>query len=78
MSGGKSVNLLTKEECVIKQSPHRVSQQPVGGVGRVPEEQSRQRDDQATVRASDGERDRVRKRSPELVSSSVWNSAQTS
>ena len=38
MSGCKGVNPLTKEECVIKQSPQTVSQQPVGGVGRVPEE----------------------------------------
>ena len=36
------------------------SVQPVGGVGRVPEEQSRQRDDQAVVRGSDGECDRVK------------------
>ena len=38
----------------------QVLQQPVGGVGRAPEEQSHQRDDQAVVRASDGERDRVK------------------
>ena len=34
--------------------------QPVGGVGRAPEKQSHQRDDQAVVRASDGERERVK------------------
>ena len=54
MSACKGVNPLTKEECVMKQSPQAVSQQPVGSAGRVPEEQSRQRDDQAVVRASDG------------------------
>ena len=50
LSGCKGVNPLTKEECVIKQSPQTVSQQPVGGVGRVPEETN-----QAVVRASDSE-----------------------
>ena len=49
-----------QEECVIKQTPQTVSEQPVGGVGREQEEQSRQRDDQAVVRANVGERDRVK------------------
>ena len=44
----------------LKQSSRRVSPQPVGGVGRASEEQSHQRNDQAAVRASDGERDRVK------------------
>ena len=41
-------------------SSRRVSQQPVGTVGRAPEEESHQRDDQCVVRACDGERDRVK------------------
>ena len=36
-----------------KPSSRRVSQQPVGRVGRAPEEQSHRRDDQAVVRASE-------------------------
>ena len=43
-----------------KPSSQSVLQQPVSGAGRTPEEQSHQRDDQAVVRASDGERDRVK------------------
>ena len=50
----------TNKESAIKQSPQTASQQPVGGVERVREEQSRQRDDPAIVRASDGKRDRVK------------------
>ena len=49
-----------------KQSSRRVSQQPVDGVGRAPEEQSHQRDDQAVVRAGDGERDRVKSNMSEV------------
>ena len=53
MSTRQGVNPLTEEECVLKQSSRRVSPQPVGGVGRAPEEQSHQRDDQVVVRASE-------------------------
>ena len=55
-----------------KPSSQRVLQQPVGGVGRTPEQQSHQRDDQAVMKASDSERDRVKSYI------SVWDSAQTS
>ena len=70
------MNPLIKEE----------SPQPVGGVGRAPEEQNHRRDDQAVVRASENvtvssptrQKPGQEKRLPELVGSSGWNSAQTS
>ena len=52
MSSRKGVNPLSKEECVLRQSSQAVSQ-PASTVGR-------QQDDRAVVRASDGERDRVK------------------
>ena len=48
-----------KEECADKQSSQTVSQ-PASTVGRAPEEPSHQQDDQAVVRSSGGERDRVK------------------
>ena len=56
-------------------------------MGRLPQEQSRLRDDQAVVRVRDSERDRVEpymseawtgEAPTELVDSSVWSSGQTS
>ena len=52
MSTGKGANPLSQEECVLRQSSQAVSQS-ASTVGR-------QQDDQAVVRASDGERDRVK------------------
>ena len=43
-----------------KPSSQRVLQQPVSGVGRTPEKHRHQRDDQAVVSVSDGERYRVK------------------
>ena len=63
------------------------SPQPVSNVGRAPEVQNHRRDDQAVVRASDSERDRVEpymseawtgEAPTELVGSSVRSSGQTS
>ena len=59
MSTLKGVNPLSKEEGVLRQSSQTVSQ-PVSAVGQAPEEQIHQQDDQAIVRACDGERDHVK------------------
>ena len=79
VSARKGVNPLSKEECILKRSSQTVLQQPVSTVGRAPE---------TVVRASDGARDRVKSNMSEawtgaalnrqLVSSSEWNTAQTS
>ena len=58
MSTGKGVNPLSQEECVFRQSSQAVSQS-ASTVGR-------QQDDQAVVRPSDGERDRVKSNTSEV------------
>ena len=59
MSSSKARGELNKHWSFKLASTRRVPQQPVGRVGRAPGEQTHRRDDQAVVRVTDGERDRV-------------------